>query len=284
MPNSRLRGMFRLFRLELPFAAGICVVLGEMLALGALPAARDMILGFLSVFCISASALILNDYFDLEIDRINAPERPLPSGQVTRRDVVLLSTGVTLPGFAAGFLIGGSALVVVVFVWVVGFLYNWKFKRAGVLGNLMVCTSVGMTFILGGITVNKPFESIVWFFGLWVMLVDLGEEIAADAMDMEGDKALGSRSLAVLYGREQALRISAAIFLLVVAASAVPFLLGWLSWMHFLPIALTDGIIVYSTVKLLDPEIDDRRKYIRWIYRSGSLALVLLILLRVAMR
>jgi 4-hydroxybenzoate polyprenyltransferase and related prenyltransferases len=87
----------------------------------------------------------------------------------------------------------------------VGFLYNWWLKKAGLIGNLMVSFSVGMTFIFGGIAVNKPFETIVWFFAIIVMLIDLGEEIAADAMDIEGDSQAGSRSLALILGRENAL-------------------------------------------------------------------------------
>jgi len=56
-------------------------------------------------FFISATSLNLNDYFDIESDKINAPERPLPAGLVTERDVVLLSIVVTMLGFITGYLI-----------------------------------------------------------------------------------------------------------------------------------------------------------------------------------
>ena len=213
MLKTKMLGLFRLFRFELPFTAGVCVILGELLALGKLPTTAEMVLGFLSVFFISATSLVLNDYFDLEIDKINAPERSLPAGLVTQRDAVLLSIALTLLGFITSYMISFGALVTVVLVWVVGFLYNWRFKRAGLIGNLMVSFSVGMTFIYGGIAVGKPFEKIVWFFGILVMLIDLGEEIAADAMDAEGDSQAGSRSLALKFGPENALKISGIIFL-----------------------------------------------------------------------
>src|SRR5690606_9500434 len=130
----------------------------ELLAFGDIPSAKEMILGFLSVFLISATSLILNDYFDLESDQINAPARPLPSGMVTKRDVILLSCVVTILGFIAGSLLSLEALLVVILVWGVGFLYNWRFKKMGLLGNLMVSFSVGMTFIFGGVAVDRPFE------------------------------------------------------------------------------------------------------------------------------
>lgn len=280
MFKSKILGLFSLFRFELPFTAGVCVILGELLSLGTLPTTTEIVLGFLSIFFISATALILNDYFDLEIDRINAPGRPLPAGLITEREVVLLSIVVAMLGFITGYLISLEALLVVILVWTVGFLYNWRFKKAGFIGNLMVSFSVGMTFIFGGIAVNKPFEIIVWFFAVIVMLIDLGEEIAADAMDIEGDSQAGSRSLALVLGREKALKISGATFLLVVVASSLPFLFGWLEWIYLLPILLIDAVILYSTNKLLDSRIENRRVYIRLIYLIGLVALLIFIIIR----
>jgi len=144
----------------------------------------------------------------------------------------------------------------------------------------MVSFSVGMTFIFGGIAVNKSFEIIVWFFAVIVMLIDLGEEIAADAMDIEGDSQAGSRSLALVLGREKALKISGATFLLVVVASSLPFLFGWLEWIYLLPILLIDVVLLYSTSKLLDSRIENRRIYIRLIYLTGLVALLIFIIIR----
>ncbi|HEY3310456.1 MAG TPA: UbiA family prenyltransferase [Anaerolineales bacterium] len=280
MSALKLQGLLRLFRFELPFAAGVCVVLGEILAYGKIPGASQVILGFLSIFLISASALILNDYFDIETDKINAPERPLPSGLVTEREALALAGMVTLLGSILAWMISTVALWVVILTWVTGFLYNWRFKKAGFVGNLMVTFSVGMTFIFGGIAVGRPLEKIVWVFALMVMLVDLGEEIAADAMDMEGDCQAGSRSLAVLYGREKALKISAVIFFLVIVTSLVPFFCGWLDWIYLFPLLMMDAVILYATRKLLDENVANKRKYIRWIYLSGSAALVIFIVIR----
>jgi geranylgeranylglycerol-phosphate geranylgeranyltransferase len=276
---TKLRGLWQLFRFELPFTAGVCVVLGNLLALGQFPTLTQAGLGFSSVFFVSAAALILNDYFDVESDKVNAPRRPLPAGLVTRRDVVLLAVVVTLLGFSTGYLIGPDALLTVVVVWVVGFLYNWRFKRSGLPGNLMVSFSVGMTFIYGGIVVGRPWEPIVWFFGVLVLLINLGEEIAADAMDVAGDRQAASRSLAIQLGSERALRISAAIFLTAIVISGLPFLFGWLDWIYLLPILFMDGVILYSTGKLLDARIANRRVYIRWIYLSGLVTLIIFILI-----
>jgi geranylgeranylglycerol-phosphate geranylgeranyltransferase len=273
--STKISGLLRLFRVELPFAAGICVLLGELLALGALPTPGQAALGFGSVFLISAAALIFNDYFDIEIDRINAPQRSIPSGAVTPREALLLGVAVSVTGLVLAALLGMRVFWVALLVWAVGFLYNWRFKRAGLVGNLMVSFSVGMTFLFGGLAVDLPFAPAVWFFAVLAALIDLGEEISADALDVEGDRAGGSRSLAVVLGQRTALRIGAGIFAFVVILSAVPFVLGWFSLPYLVPIAFMDAVIVYAVVRLLDPGAgEQRRSYVRWIYLGATAAMV----------
>lgn len=281
MLNIKLTGLFRLFRFELPFAAGVCVILGALLASGRLPRPAAVFPGFLSVFFVSAAALIFNDYFDVESDKINAPYRPLPAGMVTERDVVLLACGVSLLGFATASLIGPAALATAVLVWFVGFLYNWRLKQTGLMGNLMVSFSVGMTFIYGGIVAARPFEPVVWFFAILALIINLGEEIAADAMDAAGDRQAHSRSLAIRFGSETALKISGVIFLTAVIISWLPFLFGWLAWVYFGPVLFMDGVILYATRRLLDTAVTNRRPYIRCIYLSATAALLAIILINI---
>lgn len=280
MTRINLPGLFRLLRFELPFTAGACVVLGEILAAGTIPEGREMVLGFLSVFCVSAAALILNDVYDVEIDRINAPGRPIPSGSVTRRQAVGFFAAVSATGLAAGAMLGTAAALTLVLVWAVGVLYNWRGKRYGLAGNLMVSFSVGMTFVFGGIVVGQPASIFAWWFGGIAMLMDLGEEIAADAMDVEGDTIIGSRSLAIVYGRDRALRVSALIFVAMTLLSLVPFFLGLIPPVYLVPIAIMDAVTLYSAVRLLNPRSANPRASIRAIYLSGLVAVLIFIGLR----
>ena len=251
MFRIKITGFIRLFRPELPFAAGVTVLMGEIVALGELPSAREALLGFTCAFLLSASALILNDVFDLEVDRVNAPERPIPSGAVSVREAIALSVPVILGGLMAALAMGPSTLVFGVFIWVIGFLYNWKFKRSGLPGNLMVATSVASCFILGGMAVGRTSNRLLWLMALGAFLIDLAEEIAGDAMDMEGDKLLGSRSLALRFGRIPALRVSAGLFALLLILSPLPLLRGWMGIQYLLAIIVADAVLVFFTVKLL---------------------------------
>lgn len=64
----------------------------------------------------------------------------------------------------------------------------------------MVSSSVAITFIFGGIVIGNPWNAIIWCFSVITFFIDLGEEVASDAMDMAGDKKINSRSIAISRG------------------------------------------------------------------------------------
>ena len=278
---EKIKAMLQLIRPELPISAGICVVVGQTIALGRLPTFIDLSLGFGLGMFLSSSAMVFNDLFDLEVDRINTPNKPIPSGRVNKNEAVVL--GIITGGIAlilAG-LIMPIVLVLCFMLWVLGFLYNWKLKASGLMGNLIVATNVAMTFILGGISVGGIGNPLVWIFGAIAFVFDLAEEIAGDAMDMEGDRKRGSRSLAILYGKQMALRTSGVLFVVMILISLLPIYLGENSLAYILPIGLMDVAIVFFGVQLMKSTThDEGHKAMRGLYISATIGLVAFILSR----
>ena len=272
---EKIKGIIQLMRFDLSFAAGISVVVGEFVAISSFPSLNDLILGFMAGFFISTSALILNDYFDIEADKINRPTRPLPSGIIKPPAVIILWIITSIIGFVVAFQIGYIALLVVILFWIIGFLYNWKFKRMGLFGNLMVSSSVAITFILGGIIVGNPWNAIVWSFAFIAFFINLGEEIASDALDMIGDEKINSKSIAINMGMDNALKISSVLFCIVPFISFIPIFLGFLQWYYLITILFINIIIIFSTFKLLKIQsIDEGRKYTRLIFLGSTFALL----------
>ncbi|MBM4169717.1 MAG: prenyltransferase [Ignavibacteria bacterium] len=278
---QRLKALIELVRFELPFAAGVCTVLGQLLALGGSPSMLEIVGGFAAIFLISASALILNDLFDVESDKVNAPHRPLPSQRVTGVEVVSFFVIVTIVGLFISALLGVEALVLSFTLWTVALLYNWRFKRTGLLGNLMVSFSVGMTFVFGGVSVGIYSHELVWYFAILAALINLGEEIAADAMDVVGDSKAQFNSIAVKFGRARALDVSTAIFSAVLVLSIAPFPLKWLPGVYLYPILLMDSIILYSVIRLRASKEQEGRKLIRAIYLGATFSMLVILLLRI---
>lgn len=272
---QKIKAIIQLLRVDLSFAAGISVLVGEIVATGGIPFIYQIISGFAVGFFISTSVLILNDYFDIETDKINVPTRPLPSGMVKPSEAILLSVSTALTGLLAAFFIGYIALIVAIILWITGFLYNWRYKKTGLPGNLMVSSSVAFTFILGGITVGNPWNPVVWCFSIIAFFIDLGEEIASDALDMQGDKKINSKSIAISRGKDEALKISSILFAVVVLTSFIPLIFGWLGMTYLLMIIFMDAIIIFSTFKLLkSQELAESRRYTRFIYLGATVGLV----------
>lgn len=273
-------GLFQLMRLELPLSAGICVIMGQLLALGEFPTIPEILLGFFSVFSISASILVLNDYFDIETDKINAPHRPIPSKKVSPSEALIFSFFLLILGLYLSYLLNFYSFILAIILLIIGNLYNRKFKQAGLIGNLLVCFSVGMTFVYGGLSVGSPFNKDVLFFALIAALIDLGEEIAADAMDMEGDILINSKSIALKHGIHTAIKISTFIFLLVILLSGIPFILNWFQPIYLIPIVLMDIAIAYPAYKLFKSQNQEGRNYIRWIYLGSTIGLIVFLIMR----
>lgn len=267
-------------RPDLSVAAGICVVTGQLLALGEFASLFHTLAAFFSVALISAAILAFNDFFDVASDLINAPDRPIPSGMISKNGALFLSIILTLVGLTLGFLISREALLTALILLIIGMLYNWKLKKTGFWGNLMVSFSVGMTFIYGGVTVGLPFEKTVLFFGLLAAALDLGEEITADAMDIKGDLEIKSNSLAIKYGKEFALRVSGFIFSFVVLLTLIPFLLGWFQLILILPFLFMDAVIIYSVFQIHRSKGTEARRFIKWIYRGSTATILIFILMR----
>lgn len=275
--RSKLLGLIRIIRPELPASAGICIVVGQVIALGGLPSPLITGLGFALGFFLSSSAMIFNDYFDLEVDRVNAPQRPLPAGLLTPSEAAAAGAVTAVIALTIAVLLGPVEFALSLGLWILGFLYNWKLKSAGVWGNLIVSTNVGMTLILGGISVGQVGSPLVWILGLVAFCFDLAEEIAGDAMDMDGDQKRASKSLALVHGKTAALRVSAAPFTLVIALTLAPVLIGETGPGYILPMVMMDGLIVVFTARLLKSRTpQEGRKAMRVLYLGATLGLVAL--------
>jgi geranylgeranylglycerol-phosphate geranylgeranyltransferase len=280
---ASLKGIVDLVKPELPLAAGICVLAGEIIASETLPAIFIGLMGFLTGFFVSGAAMITNDYFDLEVDRINHPQRPLPSGRISMSELVILTCFFSVAGMVAATFLGPLAFVISALMWIVSNLYNWRYKETGFIGNMMVGLCLSMLFICGGAAMGELKNAMVWTFGALVFAFDLGEEIAGGAMDMEGDEKRSVKTVARLYGKEPDLRVSGFFFALFVMISSLPFIMGWLGNSYLSVFVPMDLAILYLAMRLMASKtIEEGRSKIRQLYLSTTFFIAVFIAIRVA--
>jgi geranylgeranylglycerol-phosphate geranylgeranyltransferase len=195
-----------------------------------------ILLACLVAALITGGANVLNDVFDVDIDRVNKPRRPLPSGRVHKAQAAVFSAVLLVMGVAISPYLGLWGFFIALLAAFLMIFYSARLKRTLLLGNLTVALVAALAFLYGGIAVRRPIEALVP--AGFAFLFHLGREILKDAQDYEGDRAAGARTLPAVSGVPNAIRWAGLVFSLLVLASPVPFLVGHYSLAYLIVVVL----------------------------------------------
>jgi geranylgeranylglycerol-phosphate geranylgeranyltransferase len=185
---------------------------------------------------ITAGGNVINDVYDLEIDRINKPSRTLPSGRADRRPAAILGATLLLCGVIISPALGWRGFLIALAVALLLVAYSARLKGTILWGNLAVSAAAGLAFVYGGIAARRVAPALIP--AGFAFLFHLGREILKDAQDVAGDRAEGARTLPAAAGVGEALGWAGLFFILLIAASPVPFLAGWYSLVYLIMVAL----------------------------------------------
>ena len=143
---SKLKSYAELTRPVNALIAAASIFIGAFVTGGIEPLWNVMI-ACLSGICIAGGGNAVNDYFDAEMDRINRPQRPLPSGRVSRIGTLIFSLILLAAGTLLGSMLTWKTGLIALSSSVLLFLYSYKFKGIAVLGNGVVSLIAAMAFI-----------------------------------------------------------------------------------------------------------------------------------------
>ena len=236
-----------------------CVMIGFPVIVGAfvskppsvLPA--QLALGFLTGFFICAYSMVVNDVYDVDVDRVNRPDRPLPSGSVSMREANAISTATLVAGLACAALsLDLLALIVAAVYAFLSWLYNSRGKKAGLWGNLIVASSLAIPFIYGGaVARGSLLGSLLLMMALTAFFSGVGREVVKAMADVEGDAKRDVNSVARKRGLAPASRIGALFFLLAVVTSWVPLLTGLANEVYAIGVIVPDAIFAYLAAAIV---------------------------------
>ncbi len=200
--------------------ATAAAIIGLAIAGGLKPWAVALI--FLTVFLITGAGNAINDYYDREIDAINRPKRPIPSGRMSARAALYYSLALFAAGCLFAGLVNQICLAVAAFNCALLFLYARNLKATPLAGNICVAFLTGSTFLFGGAAAGTAglFANQVPF--LLSFLVSMSREIAKDIEDIAGDRAGGARTLPILAGERASAALAAAFALAAVVLGIFP--------------------------------------------------------------
>ncbi len=181
----------------------------------------NIVLAGLSAAFVAASGNIINDYFDFEIDKINRPNRPIPSGVITRKEAVLYYLILSFVAILISYLVSFQAVSVVVLTLILLYFYSYLLKSIPLVGNVLVAFCTAFAFIYGGIVVgniNAAFIPAVFAF-----LINLIREIIKDIEDLDGDKENNVITFPSKYGLEKTKIILLVLTFILILTTFYPF-------------------------------------------------------------
>ncbi len=220
----------------------------------------DFFLLSLSTVMVAAAGYIINDYFDVKVDRVNRPNSIIVGKYIKRRVCmgahIVISSIAILIGLYLAYKLGHWKLSLIQ-ILSVGALwyYSTMFKKQVLIGNVIVAILAGLVpFVAGlyelillhqnaGVLLNKllfylesgiPLQGIqpifyevlnnlmLWTLGfsIFAFLSTMVREIIKDIEDYEGDKKYWSNTLAVVYGKKKAAKLAQLFALIMIALIA----------------------------------------------------------------
>ena len=230
------------------FTSGLAMVIGSGI-LGTLNNTGTLLLVMAVVMCFAGAANDLNDVVDYEIDKINRPMRPHPSGFVKKRTALFISILLFSMGTLACLELSEAAKVIgIVIAMPFMVLYSKYLKGMPLIGNMIVAFILGLSFLFCGAAFNNM--SPMWIPMILAFGLTLVRELVKDIADMDGDQSAGLKSFPITVGIEKSIQLSIFLSACIGMGAFIPYLYGtygiWYGILLILGVEIPLGVVVVS--------------------------------------
>ncbi|RLG84952.1 MAG: MFS transporter [Thermoprotei archaeon] len=213
-------------------------------------------LAIFTVVFIAAGGYVINDYFDADIDAINKPYRPIPSGRVSRKSALTYSIVLFIVGLILALKIGFLTFLYALFNALLLVIYSYKVKEYGLIGNVVISYLGAASIIFGALSICEYLNRLHLIINslipsLYAFLLLLGREIIKTIEDVEADKLRGVRSIPLIHGVKVAYMVSIIPLIIVILLSPLPFLLFKYTFIYLGIALVTDVLLVYAILKII---------------------------------
>jgi geranylgeranylglycerol-phosphate geranylgeranyltransferase len=242
--GRRLKGLLALIRFP---ATATTTVLMALLALcnAAGPISWSaVVLAALSYFCVSSSGFAINDYFDVDIDAINKPHRPIPAGILSRRAALTVFAVALLGSMALALLVNRTfAIVTISNAWLVAAYSAFLKRRGGLLANVLMGIYVALLVLSGVVALGEPAPH-VFLTCAALSVYMIGNQVIMCIEDLKGDRAQGARTLPITIGIGKSLVVA----LTLMATGLVLLVLTYRGPFELVPLAgiLAANVLIFA--------------------------------------
>jgi geranylgeranylglycerol-phosphate geranylgeranyltransferase len=279
---NKLKAIWELMRLDHGVMLFLAILIGSLIAQKTLYdnlnlPILNIILTFFTALFLEASTFALNDYYDLEIDRINKrTDRPLVREDVSPKTALFIFYVLFPLGLLSSFFVNMTCFLIALITALISVLYDVKLKKIKLIGNFYIAYIMAIPFVFGGATVlgNNTFSletinPIIYVVALIAFLTGAGREIMKDVMDFEGDKSQGVKSFPRYIGLRFSNAVASLFYLVAIALSFFPYFstdfgIYYKNISYFILVFITDTMLLSTCLQLIfkkQPNMKFHRKY-----------------------
>lgn len=239
LENKKLRFTVMLLsfvRLRNCFMTFFGVIVGASLVYAGshiIPFTAPVLTAAVAAALITAGGNTLNDYFDIETDKVNKPHRPIPAGRITKSDALMFSVTLFLIGLALAKAVNKYTLLFAGVNTIILVLYARYSKKMFFISNLSISYLVASIFVYGALAIQNPHAPInpsrmdlALILAACAFFMTFSREVMKDVEDLEGDQRMYSRTLPIVLGQKKAKRITTLFALAAIALSLMPLIVN----------------------------------------------------------
>ncbi len=284
------------------FLLQYCVVAPVLVKSGEVPSLSggEFFLLSLSTILIAAGGYIINDYFDINIDIINKPDKMVVDKIISRRWAMAWHTIFNMAGVSLGFIVawktgqiylGLTQVSSSLLLW----FYSTSFKRQVLIGNVVISLLTALSVVVVGFYEKQIYESfeaimspvgrkliqIIGIYALFAFIISMVRDVVKDLEDMIGDSKDGCRTIPIVWGMQPAKRLCDGLFLalqlLLVMVELRVWILGW--WIAIVYLLVFVQLpCIYAWVLLrkahLPAHYHKVSSLVKWVMLTGILSMI----------
>jgi len=203
------------------------------------------------------AGMMKNDYFHSKTDALSTPQKPIPSGRVSPRNVFLIASSIYIVCLSLGFLMNYKAGLIVIILIAFSHLYNAIFKGKGILGSIILPLGIAGMSIFGAVAVSGKVPEILWYAFIGIFLFDFGAHIATTFKDIEHDRLAGIVTTPIQIGIKPALFLSTFATILAYVAFVLPYVIGKAEPHYLIWAGIAFGATFITRIPLLFKQTQD---------------------------
>ncbi|HUM97719.1 MAG TPA: geranylgeranylglycerol-phosphate geranylgeranyltransferase [Chitinophagaceae bacterium] len=222
----------------------------------------------LASLLIAAAGYIINDYFDINIDEVNKPEKMVVDKIINRRWAIawhfmLNSLGLLFSFLAFPFLQKWYLILANILCMVLLWFYSTNFKRQLLTGNVIISLLTAWTILVvffskvnfadafgGGPVIHQKFFKIAVLYAAFAFIISLVREAIKDLEDMYGDAQYQCKTMPIVWG-VNVTKVYTAVWLLVLIALLIGVVVYVLQYQWWLAIAYIIPAIIFPLMLIL---------------------------------